>query len=240
MFEINNMSGRGNRFVLTAAFAAVFSLTCFIASGKTEGEDSDGKPFVIVEYDSPRPKHEIRIGASTYPLFAAVHFTGGWSSDFDYPDWSDGTIQNALSDYGGDVYCSGTFSVEFCWILKKWFTMSAGIGYNHFWKTMYSGATGESTGTAHASAYYLLPQARFTYFSRLYVKLYSAAGLGMTIYDNNSRRGRFEVGQPDLSMNLMLQLVPIGITAGNRVFGFAELGIGSMFTGINAGIGFRF
>ena len=39
---------------------------------------------------------------------------------------------------------------------------------------------------------------------------------------------------------LAAQLVPVGVTAGKKVFGFFEVGIGTMYTGCKAGVGFRF
>ena len=38
----------------------------------------------------------------------------------------------------------------------------------------------------------------------------------------------------------VFQLNPVGIEIGRKVFGFCELGIGFMYTGAMAGVGFRF
>ena len=36
------------------------------------------------------------------------------------------------------------------------------------------------------------------------------------------------------------QLVPLGLTFGRKVYGFAEFGLGTLYIGANIGAGFRF
>ena len=73
------------------------------------------------------------------------------------------------------------------------------------------------------------------------VRLYSYAGIGISFnhYSNDS------VGYPGKGRkyhDLMFagQVTPIGVTVGKSIFGFAELGLGTCFSGIAFGVGYRF
>ena len=76
----------------------------------------------------------------------------------------------------------------------------------------------------------VLPQARFNWIKKEVVKVYSSVGAGV-------RAGSFDERADILIAG---QLVPIGINVGNKVFGFAELGIGTVYIGGMFGIGYRF
>jgi len=76
-----------------------------------------------------------------------------------------------------------------------------------------------------------VPQCRFNWLRRDLVKMYSSIGVG------------FLAGQDMYDEFLILpvgQVSPVGIEVGRKVFGFCELGIGMLYTGAKAGIGFRF
>ena len=76
----------------------------------------------------------------------------------------------------------------------------------------------------------LLPQVRFTYKTGRYFKLYSAVGLGVTYGTFRDKR----------IVSPCLHFVPFGLTAGRKVYGFAEMGVGMLITGYNVGVGVRF
>lgn len=197
--------------------------------------------FVPAEARAEEPfRQSVRIGWSGYPVFADMNLVSSWFKD---SGWiSGGSIADIMSDYYGETRCTGAILVEYNRTVKKWLTVSAGFGVNHFWKKAYSKLDGSYVRTENATALYFLPQARFTYFNRKYVRLYSSASIGLVYYDNMTHGHLFsdngEAGPNQL--NLMIQPVPFGIEAGNKVYGFAELGFGSVWAGFNAGIGFRF
>lgn len=197
--------------------------------------------FVPSELRAEEPfRGAVRIGWSGYPAFADMNLVSSWFNDSMWK-YSSG-ITSIMSDYYGPTRCTGAVLAEYNWIVKKWLTVSAGFGVNHFWKKAYRKIDGSYVRTDNATALYFLPQARFTYFNRKYVRLYSSVSLGLVYYDNMTHGHIFsdngEAGPNQL--NLMIQPVPFGIEVGNRVYGFTELGFGSVWTGLNAGIGFRF
>ena len=61
--------------------------------------------------------------------------------------------------------------------------------------------------------------------------MYSSIGIGGLVgKDMDDDLAVFPVGQ----------VSPVGIEVGRKVFGFCELGFGMMYTGVMAGVGFRF
>lgn len=214
------------------AVAAIFVVATFCLRGQSKELD-------------PSLKFEVRVGASVpkWSLFTNSRLIDGWGWCGD-ASWEKWTIAGLIDNYAGPIYSTGALTAEFSYILKRWLTFSMGIGYNHYWKSLYSGIDDSYLGRANAAAITFMPLARFTYYARRNVKLYSGAGLGVAWYHNYSATKypwcEFgDIRNEDL-VNPMLQTIPIGITVGNKFFGFSELGFGSVWCGIRAGVGYRF
>lgn len=178
---------------------------------------------------------EVRLSYSGYPSVAAYHYSddcffGCWHDD-DY-FISDGTLGNIYKDYRTNVYCTGNLSVEFAVIFKKWLTLSAVLSYNHFWADEYEGVSNTFKGHSYSNIFYALPEVQFTYVHKPCFKLYSGVGLGVGFYDN------FE--HLDSPVNMEAQMIPIGVMVGRKLFGFAEIGYGTVYCGAKVGIGYRF
>ena len=71
---------------------------------------------------------------------------------------------------------------------------------------------------------------RCNYLSRPAVKLYGSLELG----------AMFSVGGSQIDVVPSVQLNPIGVEFGSRFFGMVEAGVGMHYTGLMAGIGYRF
>lgn len=172
-------------------------------------------------------RYEIRVGYSGYPIYDAQNMVT-WNEDlYDYAGGF--AISSLYGGYSGPVYMTGLVSADFNFVITRWFTMSVGLFCNGIWGNMIDGATGVCSRDSGLTLT-LMPQARFTYFSREYVKLYSAVGFGVGY-------GQFR----DQSMVFpSLHTVPFGVMAGGRVFGFAELHLGTLSIGAGAGLGVRF
>jgi len=76
---------------------------------------------------------------------------------------------------------------------------------------------------------------KFKYLKREKFNLYSSlhAGLGLTNVGHIT-------GTPNAELVPAFQIVPIGVTVGGSVFGFAEVGVGTVYFGGHAGVGYRF
>ena len=90
---------------------------------------------------------------------------------------------------------------------------------------------------------YITPMAAFKihWLNRKLVRMYSSFGMGVSVCI--SKEGDINHPAPAVvsySLSPAFQLNPVGITVGKRIYGFAEAGIGNVFCGGRAGIGFRF
>lgn len=172
-------------------------------------------------------KHQMRFGWGGYPVMENVIHTWSWC-DCGAHELSLGDI---YSDYEKPMYTTGAISAESAWLYKDWFTFAVTLSGSFTWQSYADAITDARTGADTSLFVHIMPQARFNWLRREYVRMYSSIGLGvLTGYDLEKDFGILPSGQ----------LVPVGIEAGRKVFGFCELGIGFMYTGVNAGIGFRF
>ena len=84
------------------------------------------------------------------------------------------------------------------------------------------------------------------YMNRRYVRLYGSLGIGAAFYGGFDKLtysytdSRGSVQFEDNSFRACGQFSPIGVEFGNKLFGFAEIGIGSLYAGMQAGIGYKF
>lgn len=202
---------------------------------------------VRAEEPDPSLRFEVRLGATPpqCSMFSTTRLVHGWGwCGGDTGISEDYKISSAVGTYDGDVYATGAFTAEFSYVFRKWLTFSVGLGYNHYWKDQLSRLDDSRIGTAHAGAMYLMPLARFTYMAHKNVKLYSGAGLGFSMFKNYSADKFPECSFADVRrepvFRPMMQLVPFGVTFGNRFFGFAETGFGAVWIGVHGGVGYRF
>lgn len=172
-------------------------------------------------------KREARFGWSGYPVMES--FFNAWHCCADIrPDIY---LKDIYRDSELPMYTTGGISGEIAWLFKDWFTFALTLSGNLTWQGKADAVTSERTGTDTGLFLYLVPQARFNWVRRDLVKMYSSIGVGvMAGYDLTKTGVIFPV----------FQLNPVGIEIGRKVFGFCELGIGFMYTGAMAGVGFRF
>lgn len=175
-------------------------------------------------------RYEVRVGWGGYPLFDDIYLNPYNEDVGIYYGYGDRPLTSLYDDYSGPVYMTGVISAEFCFILKKWLTLSVGLNFNGIWGNTYDGETSAFLRRDSGISMTLLPQVRFTYKTGRYFKLYSAVGLGVTYGTFRDKR----------IVSPCLHLVPFGLTAGRKVYGFAEMGVGMLITGYNVGVGVRF
>lgn len=172
-------------------------------------------------------RYEVRLGWSGYPVGDDNQFVGVNNHGFYSYDHS---ISDIFSEYDGTTYMTGNIVGEFNIHFKKWFTFSLGFAANGIWKDVYSSQTDVKLRRENGWTATVLPQARFNWVRKEVVKVYSSVGAGI-------RAGSFDEREDILIAG---QLVPIGINVGKKVFGFAELGIGTVYIGGMFGVGYRF
>lgn len=187
--------------------------------------------------DSNPVKFDLRIGIGGAPVAGASYFSGSNSYS--------NTLESIYGAYRGPVKTTGVFSADMGILFKKWLAMDICLGVCPFWAENFDGRTDALVGKENGVAVYLMPKIRFTFLNREYVRLYANIGIGMgkyfgfkeLQYSYSSSYGRKYV---DNSFKLEAQVVPLGIEFGRRLFGFCEFGVGTMYMGATAGIGYKF
>lgn len=198
---------------LFAILSAFTVCTAYAEAGN--GKRDDDLPF----------RYEFRLGWSGYPTNDDMQF-----SDYEDHYWGDTSISDIFSSYDGPTYMTGNIMAEVDLHFRKWFTLSVGVAANGIWKDVYDAQTEKLTGRESGITMTLIPQARFTWARKGMMSFYSSVGIGL-------KGGRFD-GYSDLY--LAAQCSPFGFTIGKKLFGFAEVGFGSIYTGGMIGIGYRF
>lgn len=133
----------------------------------------------------------------------------------------------------------GSFIIEPRYNFNSWFSAGlncqAQIMNDHKYKTETDSETGVETkkyaGTSRFHVYTVMPSARFKYMNHPKCTLYGSAQAGLALYLINGGKP-----QPIFSF----QINPIGVTFGSKLYGYAELGIGTQWFGGHLGIGYRF
>jgi hypothetical protein len=176
------------------------------------------------------PQTEVSFTYSFYPRQAAdefldAHFTAiaGQSSPY------------ASGYQGNQIHCLGLLTGEVAFKLRKWFTVGVQLAGTSFWADTVNG-DGRISGTA----FYLLPNVRFTYVRSEVFNMYSGIGLGVGVLSGFSGEKSAFAGIGGADIQTAVQAVPVGIQFGRDIYGIAEVSLGTMNVGLRAGIGYRF
>lgn len=176
-------------------------------------------------------KYEVRIGWGGTPLFATELFGHDYMlpGACDCPDF-DLSVKHIYDTYDGNTYSTGSISAEFSYMFNHWLNLSFSVDDTIFWKDVYDGMSRNVSRRSYGNVVSFMPAVRFTYLSRPMVKLYSTVGLGIIL----------NIREEGTTAHFACQTAPIGISVGRRVFGFAEIAVGTRAMGGNFGIGYRF
>lgn len=198
-------------------------LMTFVAMATVSAQESSQMPQNRQNEDF---KYEMRFGYGFCPVIDVLVST---PMSFGQPPHSidDATLDQIFGRYTSNSIIVGVTTAEFNFIFKKWFTLSLGVNLSYKFSQIRSGKDGNSmVGMKMETMGSFIPQARFTYLSRPTVKLYSAVGAGLHL--------------SSFGVMPVVQVAPLGVMFGNKVFGFFETGVGLSYIGIMGGIGFRF
>lgn len=171
-------------------------------------------------------KYEVQLGYSalpfgTYPL--------RFPFALDEMAFINPTLGDLYEDYDTQTFCTGVITAGFSFHFRKWFSLDLSLGFNGLWSDRMSSVTDTKVGRYSGLILSFVPKARFTYFTRPMVRMYSAIGLGVSggIYRNTAAVG------------IVPHLTLFGISVGKDVFGLCEFGVGMDYLG-RVGIGYRF
>ena len=188
----------------------------------------------------PDERWSLRFGAGTVSDVSVDNFI--YYSTFRYGNPS---LAGCYGDYHGLTMTAGSWSIGADYRIARWFAVSADIGVDFLWHDIYDGVSGARKGSRTGVSLTVMPQARFYYLNRPAVRLYGYLGVGAVKYFGydglkGSWRDDYGVHFEDGTFEAAAQFAPIGVEVGRRWFGFAELGYGTLFSGVRAGVGYRF
>ena len=180
--------------------------------------------------------HELTVSTGIVP--------GRYSFGYNYiSPFDDGSLAGLYESaaYYEREYTSGVWSLGYTYNFTKLLAVYTSISYERGW-TDYCRRSDDALAARNVDGYLsAVASFKVNWFNRPMVRLYSYAGIGISFnhYSNDS------VGYPGKGRkyhDLLFagQVTPIGVTVGKSIFGFAELGLGTCFSGIAFGVGYRF
>lgn len=182
------------------------------------------------------PDHEFRLGVGAYPLIYDISESKYPTYGFQSNDLSHTYDRNLI--YAGPEYVTGSLSLGYVYNIKRWLSAGATVSYYGRYRTYYDRITDARLGSHNMHNISITPTVRFTYLNRKYVSLYSSVGLGLGVCTVS---GNVEgVGREATELFFTGHITPFGVSAGNKVFGFAEvLGLGNQGAFV-IGVGYKF
>lgn len=180
-------------------------------------------------------KHEFRLTVGSTPLFEDDFFV------YDEPNIEQRypVIYPDDLTYRGALKTSGGYALSYMYSPAKWFSVGLYAGYVCQWQTTRLRATQTVTSKTAERHLMLVPTVRFTYLNRPIVRLYSSIGVGAGFCRERTRNVDGHIEADHHSTFCPAEVTLLGVSVGRRLFGFAELSIGSMGM-CAAGIGYRF
>lgn len=171
---------------------------------------------------------QIRVGWGGYPVMESLFYMG-FGCGCDLPP-GHSSLDEIYHDYTKPMFSTGIINAELSWFHKDWFTFSFTTAVSLTWQGYRDAVTDKRTGSDIGFNLYLVPQARFNWVRREWVKMYSTIGIGAVAGINDE----------EFAVLPAAQLTPVGIEVGRKLFGFGEIGLGMLHVGGQIGIGYRF
>lgn len=188
-------------------------------------------------------------GGMAVPSYTTSTFADGISS-WTWRPTPDPALSEIYGEYNGITKSTGAFCFGADYQLARWFAFSLDFSAAFVWHDLYDGISSQKTGSRSGAVLCLLPQAKFVFLNRPSVRIYGKFGIGIVKFLGFDRRNweydyDYDYDDPPLcyvdnSLVPGFQWVPIGIEVGRKFFGYAEAGIGTLYKGISAGVGYKF
>lgn len=141
----------------------------------------------------------------------------------------DVSVEELYSRYYKELSEAGTYSVRFESHPLRWLSYGGEIYTTMFSATVSDDIQWKNPSEKHFSAVYFMPEVRFYYFTSKLSTLSGAVSAGLGVYTGLDQSASFD-----------FQVVPLSYTLGNKFYGMVELSLGTVFCGLNFGVGYRF
>jgi len=233
---------------MTRTFCSILLTLAVILSGTAQ--ESIGEPVGQIPQKRPVSfaRHDLRLTVGAYPLLNGDYYGSWWEpvyyDDFYTPSYPNFNGLHDISYNSGSVYgdtkTAGSYSLSYMFSPVKWFSVGAYATYANMNYKHYDRRTGQRIGKTNIDHFLLTPTVRFTYLNRPVVRLYSQVGIGIGhLTENGKYDDGSKIHETLGETYCSIQSTLFGVSVGRRLYGFAEVAIGSIGC-INAGIGYRF
>lgn len=173
------------------------------------------------------PKNEISVSLGELPATAIL-------------DVYTNSLAFASCDLDGDIESSVALNVDYTRRVNKWLNLGVLVNYG---RTKFDCVNQDNTpyGVDKIHSLSVLPTAKFNWFRREHVTMYSRLSLGLTYqHDHMTYNDQTKADYKNDDAFLNMQVSPFGIEAGSsHVRAFTELGLGQAGM-LQFGIRFRF
>lgn len=139
------------------------------------------------------------------------------------------TVAEMYSDKIANISFSGLYSVLFEARLAKRITVGGEAMVTRLTGDMYHGFSKTKAKTVVSYAVYVMPEFRFYYYLTRTTSMSGAVSAGAGFF-----QGCANVIAPEY------QIKPLAFTIGGKLYAKGELSFGSVFNGVNIGVGYKF
>ncbi len=209
----------------------LLSIALLLAVVASAQSNNETKPLKLGPNGYEHYDHEFRLTIGASPI---DHLEIGWADmyrdDLIHPDdfLYDGAYKNSCG-----------YALSYMYSPRKWLSFGLYVGYTGWWQSQYLSTTQELHSTSYEHHIMFVPTVRFSYLNRRNVRLYSSLGLGYGLCLDRAKDSNGAITRSYKSTFVPVQFTPIGVSVGRRLFGFAELTVGSM-ANLSVGIGYKF
>ncbi len=188
--------------------------------------------LVSMNIDAADRRHEISASVGFVP--------GKWFAgyDFDYLMKDGYYPSSALTDkyFDANTYevekSSLAWSLNYAYNFNRVIAAGAVLSYEGGSRAFYRRSDNSLMNKENKNIITTMATFRAAWLNRKYVRMYTLIGAGA----HYSMEGDY-----DYPINhLALQFSPVGISFGKNLYGHIEFGVGTIYMGFNAGIGYRF
>lgn len=139
--------------------------------------------------------------------------------------------------YRGGEMLSGVIFAEYSYRPLRWIETGLNVSYINSTQQYFDRLNDAKLGYHTLNTLGFAAHVRFSYLTRPIVRLYSGLAIGVAVGFEQMKLGQQIANQTSTFFNGSVTL--LGVTVGRRLYGFFELGVGTMGV-CNFGIGYRF
>ena len=175
-------------------------------------------------------KFEVRVGWGGMPVMDDYYYLHDdsliYGPGYDRPDG----LEGLYAPQKGNTYMTGQIFGEFSWHIKRRLTLAGGIYVNGIYGTYVDPDNGKIIRPRRGVSVTMIPSVRLYWSNYDKVRFYSEFGLGVNVAAFDGEKNVIPA----------VHSTPVGITAGRKVFIFAEYSVGTVCLGGKVGLGYRF